>query len=56
MTIENDERPEIKKREEFKELTEPLIKWMINNYHPHATIIITCDSAELLEGAIAVAY
>ena len=36
--------------EEFRELAEPLVDWLRKNYHPHATIIIGYDFAEVLEG------
>lgn len=39
---------------EFRELTEPLIKWLNENHHPHVTLIITTNSAELSEGLLAV--
>lgn len=35
---------------EFRELAKPLVEWLRNNYHPHATIIIGYDFAEVLEG------
>lgn len=35
---------------EFRELVEPVIKWMAENVHPHHTLIITSFEAELLEG------
>jgi len=41
-----------KKLDEFKELTKPLIKWLNENYHPHAKIIIETGSAEVVEGSI----
>ena len=40
-------------RKEFEDITRPVIKWMCENIHPHATTIITPTSAELLEGVIA---
>jgi len=36
--------------DEFQELAKPLIQYLNDNYHPHATIIINCDSAEVLTG------
>ena len=35
---------------EFETLALPLIEWLRANRHPHTTIIIDCDHAELLEG------
>lgn len=42
-----------RKRDEFEDLAKPLIKFLNNNYHPHASIIITPDSAEILSGEMA---
>jgi len=42
------------KQKEFEVLARPLIKFLNDNYHPHVTVIITPDSAELLEGVIAI--
>lgn len=39
-----------KRREEFGVATRPLIKWLNDNGHAHTKIIITTDSAELVEG------
>lgn len=36
---------------EFEGLARPLIKWLNDNMHPHAKIIIETDSAEVVEGA-----
>ncbi len=41
------------KRDEFKELTSPLIRFLNENCNPHAKIIIETDSAELLMGECA---
>jgi hypothetical protein len=35
---------------EFVKLAEPVMKYLCENYHPHVTIIITGNSAELVEG------
>ena len=37
---------------EFRALSEPLIKFLNDNWHPHTTIVITPTSAELLEGKV----
>lgn len=34
----------------FREACIPLIKWLCENMHPHAIIIVTPVGAELLEG------
>ena len=39
---------------EFEKLTKPLIKWLNENCHPHTTVIIDYDSAELSEGICAI--
>lgn len=39
-------------KKEFKQLSDQLIKWLCENYHPHHTVIITPTSAELLEGTL----
>lgn len=36
----------------FKAVTEPVIKWLCDNMHPHSKVIIECDCAELVEGSI----
>ena len=50
--MEYERKGEQSKREEFKELVDPVIKWINENYHPHVTIVITPNTAELLEGTI----
>lgn len=55
MQTENDPTSEIKKREEFANLVNPLIDWLNTNYDPHTSIIIDCNSAELLRGEMAIA-
>lgn len=40
------------KREEFVELSNTLIKWLCDNYHPHTKILITPTNAELMEWLI----
>lgn len=37
------------KNAEFEKLVRPLMAWLNDNYHPHTTIIVTPDSAEVLE-------
>ena len=34
----------------FVDLVKPLIKYLNDNQHPHATIFITTDSAQIFEG------
>ena len=34
----------------FEELARPMVKYLCEEYHPHVTVIITPNSAELLEG------
>jgi hypothetical protein len=40
------------KRNEFQELSKPLIKWLNDNTDPHAVIIIEPDMARLFSGEI----
>lgn len=44
------EKEELNK--EFRELAEPLVRFLQKNYHPHAKIIINYDSAEIVVGEI----
>lgn len=39
-------------REEFEELARPLIKFLNDNYHPHAAVLITPNMAEILSGEL----
>ena len=39
--------------EEFQKLTKPLIKYLNDNWHPHATIIVSANHAELVTGEMA---
>ena len=41
-----------KKKHEFIELVNPVMKWMAENLHPHTKIIIEANLAELVEGEI----
>ena len=34
----------------FEDVVKPLMRWMAENQHPHTTIILTCNRAELVEG------
>ena len=35
---------------ELLEVAKPLIKYLNDNCHPHCTVIVDCDSVELVEG------
>lgn len=37
-------------RKSFAEAAEPLMKWLCENMHPHAKVIVDPDSAELVTG------
>lgn len=37
----------------FRSITEPVVKWLCENGHPHMHITITPTSAELSEGCMA---
>lgn len=41
------------KRKTFIEAAEPLIKWLAENVHPHHLVVVTSNSAELLQGEVA---
>ena len=41
------------KFKEFEEVVKPIMKWLAENMHPHAKIIIETDRAELVEGVVA---
>lgn len=42
------------KQEEFEEVVKPLMKWLCENTHPHTTVIVTGNVAELVEGCMVV--
>ncbi len=42
--------------EEFVKLAKPLNEWLQKNGHPHTQIIITFDSAEVVEGKMCVHF
>lgn len=37
-------------QESFKEAAKPLIKWLCENHNPHGYVVVSPDSAELVEG------
>lgn len=39
-----------KKNEELREVAKPLVEYIRANYHPHTTVIVDCNHAEVLEG------
>jgi len=41
-------------RKEFEAVARPMIEWLNNNSHPHASVIIDTIHAELLEGCAVV--
>lgn len=40
-------------RAEFRKVTEPVIKWLNENCHPHVTVVVRCNSAEASTGVVA---
>tara|TARA_R110000851_G_scaffold108617_1_gene230053 strand:- start:32234 stop:32455 length:222 start_codon:yes stop_codon:yes gene_type:complete len=36
--------------EEFDKASKPLIEYLAKNHHPHMTVIVKNDSAEIMEG------
>jgi hypothetical protein len=55
--LTQEEHQQIVKRkqliDDFKTMADPLIQFLNDNFNPHATIIIDCNSAEVLTGEIA---
>jgi hypothetical protein len=45
--IPKEEEP---KQKTFEEVVKPLMKWLCENKHPHTTVIVTGNLAELVEG------
>ncbi len=39
-------------RQEFEAVTRPVIQWLNDNCHPHATVVIEPSRAELQEGTL----
>lgn len=37
-------------QEEFEKASTPLIEYLNTKCHPHMTVLVTCNHAELLEG------
>lgn len=40
----------IENKPSFEDACNPLIKWLCENKHPHTTVILTSNRAELVEG------
>ena len=38
------------KNDELREVARPLVEYIRKNYHPHTTVIVDCNHAEVLEG------
>lgn len=43
-----------KRMDALKEASEPLIKFLNEQGHPHMKVIVDCDSAELVEGVCSI--
>lgn len=43
-------KDKVERQPDFEQATRPLIKWLNENHHPHMTIIVHSNGAELLEG------
>jgi len=41
-------------KEEFEEKVKPVIKWLAENFHPHVTVIVENNRAEILEGSASI--
>jgi hypothetical protein len=58
MEIINNMKTEVKKvprTKEFEDAVRPVIKYLAENHHPHTTIIITGNCAELVVGDMVLA-
>jgi hypothetical protein len=42
------------KLKEFEEVVKPVIKFLNENYHPNTAIVVTVDSAQVMEGQMAI--
>lgn len=38
-------------KEDFEKVSKPLIKFLAENFHPHVTVIVKNNRAEILEGS-----
>lgn len=47
---EKTQKEKEQEMKEFQEITKPVIKYLNDNFHPHVTVIITTNRAELVEG------
>ena len=43
-----------KMHNEFEDLVKPLMQWLNDNHHPHVSVIVTGQNAELVEGLCSV--
>jgi hypothetical protein len=43
-----------KEKQKFEDAVKPLMKWLCENTHPHTTVIVRGNVAELVEGAAVV--
>ena len=50
----NEMKTNEEKLKEFEEVVKPVIKFLNDNFNPHTSIIIDHDSAELVEGQMAI--
>jgi len=41
---------------EFEKIVRPVVEYLQQNYHPHASIIITQTNAEIVEGVMALPF
>lgn len=40
----------MERQDEFEAAARPLVKWLNDNCHPHVTVIVENDGAQLFEG------
>ncbi len=50
--LPNKFRLDEQQRKDFGEAAKPLIKFLNENCHPHVTVFVDCNNAELVEGVV----
>lgn len=46
----------VKNTNEFREAVKPLMEYLKKNWHPHTTVIVSANDAELVEGTLSVTF
>lgn len=50
--MKQEEKKAIERREKMIEAAAPLMKFINEEFHPHAMIVVTTDRVEVFEGAM----